>query len=64
LIDSGDVSDHPYQAEFDAFFDSLERGIGMPLTGLDEAIRTFEVIFAADLSAERGRAVKLAEVQH
>jgi UDP-N-acetyl-2-amino-2-deoxyglucuronate dehydrogenase len=54
LLDSGDVSDHPYQAQFQAFFDSLAAGRDMPLTGLHEAARTFDVIFAADKSAAEG----------
>ncbi|MFM7521054.1 MAG: Gfo/Idh/MocA family protein [Planctomycetota bacterium] len=56
LLDSGDVSDHPYQAQFQAFFDSIEAGREMPLTGFREAARTFSVIFAADESAARGGA--------
>jgi predicted dehydrogenase len=63
LMDSGDVADHPYQTEFDAFFESLERGTDMPLTGLKEAVATHEVIFAADLSAQKGRPVKLKEIR-
>jgi UDP-N-acetyl-2-amino-2-deoxyglucuronate dehydrogenase len=59
LVDSGDVSDHPYQTQFDAFFDSLAAKKDMPLTGLKEALRTHEVIFAADKSAATGRPVKL-----
>lgn len=51
MLDSGDVSDHPYQAQFQAFFDALERGEAMPLTSFREAARTFAVIFAADSSA-------------
>ena len=54
LLDSGDVSDHPYQAQFQAFFDALDRGEDMPLTSFTEAARTFDVIFAADSSAARG----------
>lgn len=54
LCDSGDVSDHPYQAQFQAFFDALDRDEEMPLTGFTEAARTFDVIFAADESAARG----------
>ena len=50
-LDSGDVSDHPYQTQFQAFFDALDRGEEMPLTSLREAARTHEVIFAADRSA-------------
>jgi predicted dehydrogenase len=62
LVDSGDVSDHPYQAEFDRFFEALARGEEMPLTGLADAVRTHEVIFAADLSWKQGRPVKLQEI--
>jgi predicted dehydrogenase len=53
LLDSGDVSDHPYQTQFEAFFEALDAGQEMPLTGLAHALRTHEVIFAADSSAER-----------
>ena len=51
MLDSGDVSDHPYQAQFQAFFDALDKGQDMPLTGFPEAKKTFDVIFAADKSA-------------
>jgi UDP-N-acetyl-2-amino-2-deoxyglucuronate dehydrogenase len=54
MLDSGDVSDHPYQAQFQAFFDALDEGKDMPLTSFREAARTFEVIFAADRSAAQG----------
>ncbi len=54
MLDSGDVSDHPYQAQFEAFFAALDTGCEMPLTGLAEAARTFDVIFAADKSAAQG----------
>jgi UDP-N-acetyl-2-amino-2-deoxyglucuronate dehydrogenase len=54
MLDSGDVSDHPYQAQFQAFFDALDRGEDMPLTSFPEAKKTFDVIFAADKSAARG----------
>jgi predicted dehydrogenase len=62
-VDSGDVSDHPYQTEFDRFFEALARGEEMPLTGLADAVRTHEVIFAADLSWQQKRPVKLAEIR-
>jgi len=58
-VDSGDVSDHPYQSQFAAFFESLAKGESMPLTGLNEAVRTHEIIFAADRSLQLGRPVKL-----
>ena len=54
MLDSGDVSDHPYQAQFQAFFDALDAGRDMPLTSFKEAKKTFDVIFAADQSAAQG----------
>jgi len=61
-VDSGDVSDHPYQAQFAAFFHALDQGQEMPLTSLDDAVISHEAIFAADRSAELGRPVKLSEL--
>jgi predicted dehydrogenase len=54
MLDSGDVSDHPYQHQFQAFFDALDEGKDMPLTSFPESLRSFEVIFASDRSAELG----------
>jgi len=59
MLDSGDVSDHPYQNQFEAFFAALDEGKEMPLTSLREAARSHEVIFAADRSAKTGKAVKV-----
>src|SRR5205085_10274660 len=59
MLDSGDVSDHPYQTQFQAFFDALDAGSEMPLTSLADALRSHEVIFAADRSAESGAPVKI-----
>ncbi|WP_339922703.1 Gfo/Idh/MocA family oxidoreductase [uncultured Cyclobacterium sp.] len=59
MLDSGDVADHPYQLQFDTFFQSILNGTDMPLTGLKEAMKTHEVIFAADKSAATGKSVKL-----
>jgi predicted dehydrogenase len=53
LLDSGDVSDHPYQTQFDAFFKALDQNQEMPLTSLNHALKTHEVIFGADHSALR-----------
>lgn len=63
MADSGDVADHPYQDQFQAFFDALDQGEDMPFTALNEAIKSFEVIFAADRSAAEGRPVTLAEIR-
>ena len=60
MLDSGDVSDHPYQTQFEAFFAALDAGTEMPLTSLAEAARSHEVIFAADRSARTGKPVKLS----
>jgi predicted dehydrogenase len=61
LIDSGDVRDHPYQPQFQAFVDSIRQNQTMPLTDLETALETHRVIFAADHSAAVGRAVRLDE---
>ena len=63
LIDSGDVSDHPYQPQFQAFVDAVKAGKKMPLTDFDTALESHRVVFAADLSAEKGRPVKLSELK-
>jgi len=60
MLDSGDVSDHPYQSQFEAFFNALDKGKEMPLTSFADAARSHEIIFAADKSAATGRPVKLA----
>ena len=63
-MDSGDVGDHPYQKQFEAFFQALAERKPMPLTNLDVASRTFEVLFACDRSAaDGGRTVKLDELR-
>jgi predicted dehydrogenase len=51
MLDSGDVSDHPYQTQFEAFFKAVDEGKEMPLTSLADAMATHKVIFAADKSA-------------
>jgi len=63
MLDSGDVSDHPYQTQFQAFFDALQSGQEMPLTSFTDAFETHRVMKAADTSIEEGRSVKVAEVQ-
>lgn len=60
MLDSGDVSDHPYQTQFDTFFASIEKGKEMPLTSLKDAMKTHEIIFAADQSAASGKPVRLS----
>lgn len=53
MLDSGDVSDHPYLNQFEAFFRSIDEDRVMPLTSLDDALHTHEIIFAADKSSTK-----------
>ena len=46
-------------AAFNAFFEALNRDREMPLTSLEDAARTHEVLFAADASARSRGPVKL-----
>ena len=62
MLDSGDVADHPYQTQFQSFFDALDSGREMPLTSFADGFATHRVIAAADKSATEGRSVKLAEI--
>lgn len=59
MLDSGDVSDHPYETQFKAFFDALDSGKDMALTSLADAAASHRVMFAADKSAATGKTVKL-----
>jgi predicted dehydrogenase len=63
LESSADVVEHPYLAQFEAFFAALDTDREMALTSLADAVPTFEVIFAADRSAEQGRSVQVAEIR-
>jgi predicted dehydrogenase len=62
MLDSGDVGDHPYQTQFQAFFDAIDAGKDMPLTSFADAFASHRVIAAADKSAAEGRPVKLSEI--
>ncbi|MDA0752768.1 MAG: Gfo/Idh/MocA family oxidoreductase [Verrucomicrobia bacterium] len=62
MLDSGDVSDHPFQAQFQAFFDAVEAGREMPLTSLGDSLKSHYAVLAADLSARENRTVKLSEL--
>ncbi len=63
LVDSGEVTDHPYEPQFEAFVTSIRENSVMPLTDFDTAFETHRVIFAADRSAAEGRPVRLSEIQ-
>ena len=61
MLDSGEVTDHPYKPQFQAFVDAIRNNTVMPLTDIDTAFETHRVIYAADLSAAEGRPVLLSE---
>jgi predicted dehydrogenase len=63
-IDSGDVNDHPYLPQFQSFVDSTAAGTDMPLTDFATALESHRVAYAADLSVELGRPVKLSELPY
>jgi predicted dehydrogenase len=62
LVDSGDVKDHPYQPQFQAFVDAIRARRKMPLTDFETALETHRVIFAADLSAKKGEPIRLSKL--
>jgi len=61
LPDSGDVAHHPFQGEASHFLDCIIDD-KRPFPDLDDAAQTHAVCFAADLSAESGRPVKISEL--
>ena len=63
LVDSGDVSHHPYQPQFQSFVEAVRKGKPMPLTDFDTAFQSHRAVFAADLSAVEGRPVSIEEIK-
>lgn len=60
LPHSGDVTHHPFQGEVSHFLDCIIDD-KRPFPDLEDAALTHTVCFAADLSAESGRAVSISE---
>ncbi len=58
LPDSGDVTHHPFSDQMEAFVAGILDGKPI-LPDLDDAVKTHELVFAADRSAETGKPVKL-----
>ncbi len=56
------VVDEPYLLQVQELADALDVDREMALTSLADSVRTFEVVFAADRSAELGRAVPMSEI--
>jgi predicted dehydrogenase len=63
MLDSGDVADHPYQTQFQAFFDATDKGVDMPLTSFADGFATHRIIAAADRSAKERRTIKVDELE-
>ena len=61
LPDSGDVAHHPFRGEASHFLDCIIDD-KRPFPDLEDAAQTQAVCFAADLSAESGRPVKISEL--
>jgi predicted dehydrogenase len=61
MLDSGDVTHHPYNEEINELIDCMLSDRCHPVD-LEYAARTHEVIFAADLAAAEGRVVKMSEI--
>ena len=62
MLDSGDVTHHPYEDEINDFVSCLLENRAHSID-LEHAARTHEVIFAADRAAAEGRVVKMAEIE-
>ncbi|MEW6359094.1 MAG: Gfo/Idh/MocA family oxidoreductase [Planctomycetota bacterium] len=62
LPDSADVAHHPFQGEAAHFLDCI-LGDKRPFPDFEDAAKTHEVCFAADISAEEGRPVKISELR-
>jgi predicted dehydrogenase len=58
LPDSGDVTHHPFNGQIEALVAGILDGAPI-LPDLDDAVKTHELIFAADESARTGKPVKL-----
>lgn len=56
--DSSDVTHHPFQAQIDHFVDCLEQGVESHCN-LEDAVKTHEVVFAAQESYRTGGPVRL-----
>jgi predicted dehydrogenase len=62
LPDSADVAHHPFVGEVSHFLDCIIDD-KQPFPDLDDAAKTMDVCFAADLSVELGKAVAISELE-
>ena len=63
LPDSADVTHHPFLDEVSHFLDCIIDD-KRPIPDLNDAAKTMDVCFAADLSAESGRPVAISELEN
>jgi predicted dehydrogenase len=61
LPDSGDVAHHPFMGEVSHLLDCILADT-RPLPDLEDAAKTHAICFAADMSAESGRPVRISEL--
>ena len=61
LPDSADVAHHPFTSEVAYFLDCIV-GNQRPFPDLEDATKTQAICFAADMSAESGRPVRISEL--
>lgn len=61
LPDSGDVSNHPFNGEISHLLDCIIED-KKPFPDVDDAAKTHLMCFAADISAQEGRPVKISEL--
>jgi len=62
MLDSGDVTHHPYEEEITDLIDCMLEDRCHPVD-LEYAARVHEVIFAADRAAAEGRVVRMGEIR-
>ncbi|HEC03204.1 MAG TPA: Gfo/Idh/MocA family oxidoreductase [Phycisphaerales bacterium] len=61
LPDSGDVAHHPFQGEVSHFLDCITED-KRPFPDLDDAAKTQAICFAADISAQSGKPVRISDI--
>ena len=63
MLDSGDVADHPYQTQFQAFFDALDRRQGHAAHELRRRLRDAQDHRGRGSIGEGGKAVRVQEME-
>jgi predicted dehydrogenase len=58
LPDTPDVTHHPFQKELDELIDCILKD-RTPLTDIQDAVKTHEIMFGAELSAKAGKPISL-----